>query len=177
VVNPDNSLKWVFVYVSRGLEGVNYPAPTEKKVLDQRSCVYEPHVWGMMAGQPLQIINSDETLHNVHAIPKDPGNAAFNLAMPFKDQKFEKTFAASEVMIPVKCEVHPWMHAYIGVLAHPVYSVTGDDGTFRLHPLPPGTYTVTAWHEVYGTQEQEATVGPSETKDISFTFTAAAATP
>ncbi|MBI2167778.1 MAG: carboxypeptidase regulatory-like domain-containing protein [Candidatus Omnitrophica bacterium] len=168
VVNPNGTLKNVFVYVKQGLEGQTFPAPATPVVFDQKGCHYEPHVFGIQVGQPLEILNSDDTLHNVHALPK--ASQEFNLGMPIKGMKLTKAFTAPEVAVKIKCEVHPWMAAYAGVLDHPFYAVTGEDGSFSLKDLPPGEYVVEAWHEKYGTQTQ--TVKVPETSEISFTFKA-----
>lgn len=170
VVNGNGTLKNVFVWVKGGLEGKQYAAPAEPVILDQNGCTYHPHVIGVMAGQPVKFLNSDETLHNVHALAKV--NSQFNIAMPKymkeKEQKFEKP----EVMVSVKCDVHSWMTSYIGVVGHPYFGVTGDDGSFDLASLPAGTYTIEAWHEKYGAQSQQVTIGDGETKEITFTFQA-----
>ena len=170
VVNANGTLKNVFVYVKTGLEGKQYPVPTTPAVIDQHGCGYMPHVLGLMAGQSLKILNSDDTLHNIHALPKL--NAQFNLAMPKFLKEKEHTFEKPEVMIPVKCDVHSWMSSYIGVLSHPYFAVSGDDGSFDLSKLPAGTYTIEAWHEKYGAQTQQVTVGDGESKEITFSFKA-----
>ncbi len=169
VVN-DGKLQWVFVYVKSGLEGKSFPTPSTPAVMDQHGCKYEPHVLGVMVNQPLEILNSDETLHNIHAMPT--ANKAFNIGMPLKDMKQQKTFDQPEVMIPVKCDVHSWMISYIGVLPHPCFAVSSATGSYTISGLPPGTYTLEAWHETLGAQTMEVTVGPSETKTADFTFKA-----
>jgi hypothetical protein len=169
-VVKDGKLEWVFVYVKDGLGNRVFPTPTEAVTIDQKGCQYHPHVLGVMVNQPLEILNSDETLHNIHAQPKNSDQ--FNIGMPLKDMKQTKKFPAAEVMVPVKCDVHPWMSSYIGVLPHPYYAVSGEDGTFSIKGLPPGTYTLEAWHEKFGTQTQQVVLGPSETKTADFTFKA-----
>ncbi len=166
VVNSNGTLKNVFVYVKKGAEAVKVPAPTEPVAFDQRGCHYHPHVFGIMVGQPIQIINSDGTLHNVHALPKN--SKEFNLGMPIQGMKLNQKFTAPEQMVKIKCEVHPWMSAWGGVMDHPFYAVTGDDGTFSLKDLPPGEYTIEAWHEKYGTQE--ATVKVPDQTEVNFSF-------
>jgi hypothetical protein len=170
IVNPNGTLKNVFVYVKTGLEGKQYPVPTTPAVIDQHGCSYVPHILGMMAGQTFKVLNSDDTLHNIHALPKI--NAQFNLAMPKYVKEKEQKFDKPEVMIAVKCDVHSWMASYIGVLSHPYFAVSGDDGSFDLSKLPAGTYTIEAWHEKYGAQTQQVTVGDGESKEITFTFKA-----
>ncbi len=168
VVDDDGALHNVFVHVKTGLEGKKFDVPTEPVILDQRGCMYKPHVFGVRAGQPIKILNSDGTLHNIHPRPKV--NTEFNIAMPkFLKQKV-KTFDKAEMMIPVKCDVHPWMQSYIGVMDHPFFSVTGDGGTFALKDLPAGTYTIEAWHERLGSQTQEVTVKDGESAAVDFTF-------
>jgi hypothetical protein len=168
VVNPNGTLKNVFVYAKEGVAG-KFDAPKEPVVMDQKGCHYTPHVFGIQVNQPLQIVNSDNTLHNVHALPTK--SKPFNLGMPIQGMKLTKTFGSPEVMVKVKCDVHPWMGAYVGVLEHPFYGVSGEDGTFELKNLPPGQYTVEAWHEKYGSQSQAVTVGsPDETKEIGFSY-------
>ncbi len=166
VVNSNGTLKNVFVYVKEGLQGQKFEAPKTPVVFDQKGCHYEPHVFGIQVNQPFEIHNDDETLHNVHALPKN--SKEFNLGMPLKGMKLTKTFTSPEIMVKVKCEVHPWMSAWGGVVDHPFYAVTGDDGTFTLKDLPPGEYTIEAWHEKYGTQT--ATVKVPDSTEASFTF-------
>jgi len=168
VVGPDGAIQNVFVYVKDGLGNQTFVAPSEPVVLDQKGCHYAPHVLGIQVGQPLQIVNSDSTLHNVHGMAK--ANKEFNQGQPILGMKMTHSFSTKEVMIPFKCDVHGWMNAWIGVLDHPYYSVTGTDGTFSLKGLPPGTYTIEAWHEKLGTQTQMVTVGAKENKAVAFTF-------
>lgn len=164
----DGKLGNVFVYVKTGLEGKKFPTPTEKKVLDQQGCQYAPHVMGIQVGQPLSIKNSDATLHNIHAMPKS--NAEFNQGQPIQNMEFDKVFDKAEVMVPFKCDVHPWMNAYLGVLEHPYYAVSGEDGSFAIDKLPAGTYTLEAWHEELGTQTKDVTVAANQTVDVTFDF-------
>ena len=168
VVGPDSGLENVFVSVKSGLGTRTFPAPTTPVVLDQKGCHYTPHVLGVQVGQPLEILNSDDTLHTVHAVAK--ANEEFNLGQPMKGMKNARTFTAREVAILFKCDVHPWMNAYVGVVEHPFFAVTAGGGRFSLKTLPPGTYEIEAWHEKLGTETQTITVGEKETRDISFTF-------
>ena len=168
VVGANGGLQNVFVYVKDGLGDLRFPVPARAAVMDQQGCRYMPHVLGAQVGQPVEIVNSDPTLHNVHAIPT--ANQEFNTGQPIKGMKSTHTFSTKEVMVPFKCDVHGWMRAYIGVLDHPFFAVTGPDGTFSLKGLPPGTYTVEAWHETLGTQTQTVTIGASESKDVAFSF-------
>jgi plastocyanin len=175
IVGSDGkSLGNVFVYVKDGLGNYVYDTPTEPAKIDQKNCRYHPHVFGMRVGQPLEILNSDPTLHNIHALPK--GNSEFNTGQPIQNMKTTHTFDKKEIMVPFKCDVHGWMNAYVGVLDHPYYAVTKDDGKFELKDLPAGTYTIEAWHEKLGAQEQKVTIGEKESKDVNFTFKPAATT-
>jgi plastocyanin len=170
VVGPDGkTLGNVFVYVKDGLGNYVFDAPTTPAQMDQKGCRYHPHVFGVRVGQPLEILNSDPTLHNVHAVPKN--NKEFNTGQPMQGMKSTYTFTAAEVMVPFKCDVHGWMNAYVGVMTHPFFAVTGPDGKFEIKGVPPGTYTVEAWHERLGPMTQSVTIGASETKDAPFTFT------
>ncbi len=169
IVNSNNTLKNVFVYVKTGLEGKKFDAPKEAVKFDQHGCQYNPKVFGIQTNQPLEIMNSDDTLHNVHALPT--ASQSFNLGMPIKGMKLKKSFAKPEVMVKIKCEVHPWMSAYAGVLDHPFFAVSGDDGSFTIKGLPAGKYTIEAWHEKYGTQTQEITVADQD-QTADFTFKA-----
>lgn len=171
VVGPDKGLANVFVYVKSGISGT-YPPPATAAVIDQKGCTYHPHVFGMVAGQSLDILNSDDTLHNIHSLPEK--NESFNLGMPVKGMKYTKKFDKPEVMIHIKCDVHGWMSAYCGVVAHPFFAVTAADGTYAIKNLPAGTYTIEAWHEKLGTQTQQVTVGATESKPLAFTFKAGA---
>jgi plastocyanin len=168
VANADGTLRNVFVYVKDGLGNRKFPVPSTPAQIDQVGCIYHPHVFGLMAGQELEIINSDSTLHNIHAMPKN--NQQFNIGQPVKGLKTKKSFSNPEVMVPFKCDVHKWMNAYAGVLPHPFFGVTGESGSFEIKGLPPGDYVIEAWHEKYGTQTQNVTLGPSETKSLDFTF-------
>jgi len=170
VTGEGGSLANVFVYVKSGLDGMSFPAPSEPVELDQQGCLYHPHVIGLQVGQPLEIVNSDDTLHNIHAMPKK--NKEFNIGQPVKGLRTEHTFDVPEVMIPFKCDVHKWMNSYAGVLDHPYFAVTSSDGTFELPNLPPGDYVVEAWQERLGTKEMNVTVPASGTAEADFTFTA-----
>lgn len=167
VVNENGTLKNVFVYVKSGLPQMDFPTPSNPVVLDQDGCHYRPHVFGIQVGQTLQIKNSDGILHNINAKPQQ--NRGFNISQPV-EMTTERRFSQPEVMVPLECDVHGWMNAYAGVLDHPYFSTTGDQGSFSIDQLPPGDYVIEAWHEEYGTQTMEVTVGASQTVEISFTF-------
>ena len=171
IVNPNGTLANVFVYVKAGLPaGATYPAPATPVVIDQNGCRYHPHVLGIMVGQNLEIQNSDPLLHNIKARPVK--NRPFNVSQPSAGMKTMRTFTAAEVMVPLECNVHGWMNAFLGVLPHPFFAVTGADGSFSLKGLPPGTYTIEAWHEKYGTQTATVTVAGAAPKTQDFTFAA-----
>ena len=170
VVANNGMLANVFVYVKEGLTG-SFPAPTEPATIDQDGCVYIPHVTGVQVGQDITFENSDGLLHNIKTVPQN--NPTFNISQP-TDMTTTRQFQAAEVMVPVQCDVHGWMHAYIGVVDHPYFAVSGEDGAFRIENLPPGTYTIEAWHEKYGPMTQQVTLGPNATQEVMFTFDAAA---
>jgi plastocyanin len=168
VVGQDQALQNVFVYVKDGLGTYGFPVPTEPVVLDQDKCRYMPRVLGVRVGQPLSIRNSDPLLHNVRA--NGTINQGFNLSTPLEGMSFERTFATREIMVPFKCDVHAWMTAFVGVLDHPYFGTTAPDGRVVLGNLPPGTYTIEAWHETLGTRTQQVTLAAKESKDVAFTF-------
>jgi plastocyanin len=167
-VVSDGGLENVFVYVKDGLGTMKFPVPSKSVVLDQKGCAYTPRVFGIQVGQALDIVNSDETLHNIHALPM--ANREFNRGQALQGMKYTTTFTTPEVMLPFKCDVHKWMNAGVGVLEHPFYAVSGKAGAFALAGLPPGTYTIEAWHEKLGAQRQQVTIGAKESKTISFVF-------
>src|SRR3954466_1978010 len=170
-VVDNGGLKNVFVYVKDGL-GHKYifDPPTEPVKIDQKGCHYIPHVVGVRTTQPLEISNSDATLHNVHGMPQS--NAEFNQGQPIQGVKNSVTFSTPEVLIPFKCDVHAWMNAYVGVVDHPYFAVTGDGGKFELRGLPPGTYSIEAVHEKLGRQSLPITLGDKDSKELTFTFKA-----
>jgi plastocyanin len=169
VLGNGNTMGNIMVWVSKGLPaGKTWPVPSTPVILDQNGCQYRPHVMGIMVGQPYKILNSDPTDHNVHTLPKV--NTPFNRAMPRTLKEATTKFDKPEPVFQVKCDVHPWMSAYIGVFAHPFYSVTSTDGKFTISGLDPGTYEITAWHERLGTQTASITVGANETKTQNFKF-------
>ena len=165
-VGAAGELANVIVWVKNAPAG---PAATTPAVIDQKGCQYHPHVAAVQTGQPSQIKNSDNTLHNIHAMPAV--NSAFNEGQPVQGMVSTKKFDKAEVKpFRIKCDVHGWMKSYMAVLPHPYHTVSQMNGTFSIANLPPGNYTLVAWHEKYGTQEQQVTVGPKETKQVSFTF-------
>ena len=168
IVNANATLKNVFIYVSKGLGARQFPVPQDSIFLNQKGCRYAPHVFGMQAGQALVLLNSDTTFHNVYAAAKV--NRPFNLGMTLTVRKLTRTFTQPEVMIPFRCNVHPWMASYAGVLNHPFYSVTDEQGFFRLKKIPAGEYELTAWHERLGVLKQSLIVREGESQELSFKF-------
>jgi plastocyanin len=169
VLGPGNTMANILVWVSKGLpSGKTWPAPKTPVTLDQNGCVYKPHVMGIMVGQTYRILNSDGILHNIHTLPTI--NKSFNRGMPGNVKEATTTFEKPENVFHIKCDVHPWMSAYIGVYTHPFFSVTGTDGKFTIANLDPGTYEITAWHEKLGTQTASITVAATDTKTQNFKF-------
>jgi plastocyanin len=168
IVGEGNGLGNVFVYVKEGLGGKTFSPPEGSVTLDQQGCLYHPHVLGVRTGQTVRIVNSDETLHNIHAFAKK--NKEFNIGQPVKGLSTERAFEVPEVMIPIRCDVHKWMGAYLGVVDHPFFTVTESDGRFELSGLPAGTYVVEAWHEQYGFRQSSVALGEDETRSVAFSF-------
>jgi plastocyanin len=161
VVVNNGRLKNVFVYVKgAGVDDYRFPVGGPL-TLDQKGCRYVPHVLGVQVGQTVRITNSDQTAHNVHPTPKR--NDGFNISQAQGDPALERTFTSEEVMIPVQCNQHNWMRASIGVLDHPFFAVTGDDGGFSIKGVPPGDYQLVFWHELYGEQSVPVTVDARST--------------
>ncbi len=168
VVVADGHLANVFVYVKEGLGGRTFDVPKEAIKLDQSGCRYHPHVMGVVAGQTISIINSDPTTHNIHPTPKD--NREWNESQPPKAAALEKSFAREEVMLPVKCNQHPWMRMFVNVTKSPFFAVTGPDGKFEIKGLPPGDYTIAFVHEKFGEQTQKVTLAAKDSKTVDATF-------
>lgn len=166
----DGKLQNVFVYLKSGLESYAFEAPENEVIMDQRNCVYRPLVVGVRVGQPLTFINSDPILHNVHTVPEE--NDGTNVAMPSIRMRHTVRFDTEEVPVKTKCDVHPWMRAYIGVVEHPFFAVTGAEGTFRFDGVPPGEYVVEAWHEVYGRKTERLVLGTKESRQIELGYQA-----
>lgn len=173
-VGDDGSLRWVFVYVQAGIDK-KFKAGGEKATLDQQGCMYSPRVFGMVAGQKLVVNNGDETKHNFHLRGKNKYNRSARPGKTItrkvkKAAKLKLKKGKSKVMSRIKCDIHPWMIAYVGILPHPYFSVTGKTGEFEIKDLPPGEYTLAAWHEKLGTQTMKITVPASGTKTVNFEF-------
>ena len=169
LVAADGALQNAFVYIKDGLDpAYMFAAPSAPVVLDQKGCFFVPRVMGLRVGQPLEMANTDPTFHNIHALPKQ--NREFNHGLAPGIPPMRHTFTTPEVMVRFKCDVHGWMAAHIGVMAHPFFAVTAADGTFSFSGVPPGAYTVEAWHEVFGTQTTRVTVGAGESSPLSLSF-------
>ena len=168
VVGDQGALANVVVYVKDGLGHYRFEAPQTPAVLGQRNCMYEPHVMALMIGEPFEIENNDPTMHNVHPMPKH--NRQWSNSQPAGSAPLKSVFARPEFAMPVLCNVHPWMRAFVFVFDNPYYAVTSRAGTFALPNLPPGTYTIEAWQENYSAEDQTVTLGPKQSKAISFVF-------
>ena len=168
IVVSGGHLENVFVYVKEGLGNRAFDVPKEAVTLTQRGCKYMPHVIGVMAGQTIKIVNGDPTTHNIHPTPKD--NREWNESQAPQASALEKSFAREEIMLPVKCNQHPWMKMFINVTKSPFYAVTGPDGKFEIKGLPPGEYTLAFVHEKLGEQDQKVTLGAKESKTLDLSF-------
>jgi plastocyanin len=167
MTDSKGDLQNVIVFVSEGLGDRTFDAPTEPVVVEQKGCMYMPHVLAMRANQTLHMVNDDSTSHNIHFTPAN--NREWNKA-ELPGSTMDETFSRPEIAIPVKCNIHPWMRGYIAVFKHPYFVVTGKNGSFDLTNLPPGTYMIEAWHEKLGTATQKITIGAGETKNLDFVF-------
>ncbi len=167
LADANGGLENVVVFVSGGLEAATFPIPDEPVVMEQKGCQYKPHVLAMRAGQKLKVVNADATAHNIHPMPNN--NREWNVSQP-PGVPVEQVFAREEVAISVKCNIHPWMRSYIAVVKNPYFAVTDKNGAFELKDLPPGNYTVQAWHEKLGSRTQKITVGGGPTQPVEFVF-------
>jgi len=168
VVSRTGKLANVFIYVKSGLEGKHFETPQTPVAIDQKGCWFRPRILGIQVGQPLQVLNSDPVTHNIH--PRAEVNREWNHSQGPGDPPITRKFLKPEIMIPVKCNIHSWMHAFIGVVDSPYFAVSDEDGTFKIGNLPPGDYVIEAWHELLGTQEQRITVAPSQSAAVNLTF-------
>jgi hypothetical protein len=164
----DGGLENVMIYVSMGAPAGPYAPPSTPVEIVQQNCHYIPHVFTMMTNQTLNVKNADNTLHNIHVWAEK--NPQFNAGQPLQNMVTQTKFATPE-LIPIKCDVHKWMGAFVGVFDHPFSTVSKQDGTFELK-LPPGTYEITAWHEKFGKKTMMVTVADNEKKDLGFSFNA-----
>ena len=168
VTGPNNALENVVVYISAGAPDETTP-PSQPAKFDQKGCQYIPHVLAFQVNQTLEIANEDQTSHNIHPLPKT--NREWNKSQPPGTPPISEKYDKPE-FIPVKCNIHPWMHGYFAVLKTSHFDVSKEDGEFKLPNLPPGKYTITAWHESYGTKTADVTITGNETKDVNFSFVA-----
>jgi plastocyanin len=166
----DGKLQNVFVYVKDGLANKIYPAPSTPVQLDQKGCRYVPHVIGVQVGTPVEFTNSDPTMHNIHTTAETPANPEVDISQPPKGGTTQRVFGKPELMIPVRCNNHPWMNAFINVSPNPFYAVSDENGHFEIRGLPPGTYTIVADHEVLGQQTTQVTVASKQTATADFTY-------
>jgi len=173
VVGADGGMANVVVYISEGLTGsAASEASATEPVFDQKNCMYTPHVLALAVDQKFKVTTSDQTTHNIHPTPKD--NREWNESQPPSSPAIEKNFAREEIMLPVKCNQHPWMKMYVSVVKTPFYAVTDKSGKYEIKGLPPGDYTIAFVHEKLGEQDQKVTVGPKDTKTVDASFKAGA---
>jgi plastocyanin len=170
VVDDGGKLANVFVYVKDGLGSRTFDTPKDPVVIDQQGCKYHPHVLGVMVNQDVQIKNDDQTTHNIHPTPKD--NREWNESQPPGSAAITKQFAREEIMLPVKCNQHPWMKMYLNVVKSPFFAVTDGSGKYEIKGLPPGTYTIAFVQEKLGEQTQQVTVAPKDSKTVDQSFKA-----
>jgi len=168
VVSSNGSLANAFIYVKKGLEGKRFDTPSEPVVIDQNGCWFKPRVLGIQTNQTLQVKNSDPVTHNIH--PMAQINREWNHSQGAGDAPLARKFIKPEIMIRVKCNIHSWMHAFIGVVDNPYFAVSKEDGSYTLPNLPPGTYTIEIWQENLGTQERQVTVAPHSNTPVNITF-------
>jgi plastocyanin len=168
IVADSGKLANVFVYVKDGLGNRTFAPPAEKVTIDQKDCQYHPHVLGAMVGQTVEVVNDDPTTHNIHPTPKD--NREWNESQGPKAPPIDKSFAREEILLPVKCNQHPWMKMFVNVTKSPYFAVTDKDGKYEIKNLPPGDYTLAFVHEKLGTQEQKVTVAAKDTKTVDTSF-------
>jgi plastocyanin len=170
LVSADGGLANAFVYIKSSLDGYAFDTPSSAVTIDQKGCVYKPRVVGVQVGQPIEILNSDGTVHNVHALPMQ--NQEFNVSQTRAGMRTTKVFTVPEVMVRFKCDFHGWMAAHVGVMSHPFFAVTDAAGAFSIKGLPPGTYELEAWHETFGTRAQQVTIAPSGQQTVALAFSA-----
>ena len=168
IVVSGGHLENVFVYVKEGLGNRAFDVPKDAVTLTQRGCKYTPHIIGVMAGQTIKIVNGDPTTHNIHPTPKD--NREWNESQAPQAAPIEKSFAREEILLPVKCNQHPWMRMFVNVVKSPFYAVSGPDGKFEIKGLPPGDYTLAFVHEKLGEQDQKVTLAAKDSKTVDVTF-------
>ena len=171
IVGKNGALENVVIYLQGDFSKYKFDTPQNPATITQKGCMYDPHIVALETGQSFQVVNADPVTHNIHPLPKD--NCEWNESQPPGAPAIDRNFSHEEVAIPVKCNIHPWMKAYVAVFNHPYFAVTGADGSFDLKNVPPGSYTLIAWHELYGTSQQAVTIGPKESKTLKIVFSTA----
>ena len=169
-ITDKNDLENVFIYIKSGLGNNAYAPPSTPVLVDQKGCRFIPHVVGVMVGQPIKFTNSDATMHNVHMTPSNPKNQTVDISEAPNSPGESRTLAAPELMLPIRCNNHPWMEGFVNVVPNPFYAVSGEEGHFTIKGVPPGTYTIAADHEVMGEKAATVTVGPHQTATVDFTY-------
>jgi plastocyanin len=164
----DGTVQNVVVYLKGDFSAYRFEVPNSPAKIDQNGCVYKPHVVALMVGQPLQVTNSDQATHNIHSLAK--ANRPRNDSQSPGAAPITQRFSRQEIAIQVKCNVHPWMRAYVAVLSNPYFQVTGQDGSFEINNVPPGKYELLAWHELFGASEETITIGANESKTVTISF-------
>lgn len=170
LISADGGLANVFVHIKDSFDGYVFDTPSEAVTLDQKGCIYVPRVLGVRVGQPIEILNSDATVHNVHALPMQ--NQEFNVSQTRAGMRTTKIFTVPEVMVRFKCDFHGWMGSHVGVMSHPFFAVTDAAGAFSIAGLPPGTYTLEAWHETFGTRTEQVTIAANGRQAVALSFSA-----
>lgn len=170
MLGKDGALENVVVYLKGDFTKYKFDAAQSPATITQKGCMYDPHIVALQTSQPFQVVNADPVTHNIHPIPKD--NREWNESQPPGAAPIDRNFSHEEIAIPVKCNIHPWMKAYVAVFDNPYFAVTGADGSFDLKNVPPGSYTLMAWQELYGTTQQAITIGPKESKTLKLVFQA-----
>jgi plastocyanin len=173
VAGKSGALENVVVYLKGDFSKYKFDTPSNPATITQKGCMYDPHIVTLETNQTFQVVNADPVTHNIHPLPKD--NREWNESQPPGAAPIDRNFAHEEIGFPIKCNIHPWMKAYVAVFDHPYFAVTGQDGSFDLKNVPPGSYTLIAWHELYGTTEQPVTIGAKESKAIKIVFQATSA--
>jgi hypothetical protein len=168
VPGENGTLQNVVVYLQGDFSSYRFEVASLPAQIDQSGCIYKPHVTALMVGQSLQVTNSDQATHNIHSLAK--ANRRRNDSQSPGGPPIVQSFSREEIAIQVKCNVHPWMKAYVAVLSNPYFQVTAEDGSFEIKNVPPGKYKVIAWHELFGSSEEDITIDPSESKKVTVSF-------
>jgi len=164
----DGKLQNAFVYIKEGLEDYEFPAPKTPVDIYNKGCIYLPHVVGAQVDQPIKLINNDATFHNIHSFAKN--QKGWNIGLPFQGMKQIKKFSEPEVAVKLKCDLHPWMIGYVGIVSHPYFFVTGEDGSFSMDNVPVGDYVLEVWHEKLGTKTIEVSIGAGSNQNVELNY-------